>query len=81
MNEYCFNNTGNNNKFKLFGVICHYGNLHGGHYICYTRRIRHINGEYMYTPWYKCNDEIVNEVTEDEVINNKLAYILFYHRI
>lgn len=82
LNEYCFNNSGNlSNKFALFGVICHFGNLNGGHYISYTRRIRNINNQYIYTPWYRCNDEMVNPVTQDEVINNKLAYILFYHRI
>ena len=82
LNEYCFNNSDKqNNKFTLFGVICHFGNLNGGHYINYTRRIRHINDEYIYTPWYRCNDEVVNQVSNDEVINNKLAYILFYHRI
>ena len=82
LNEYCFNNSDKqNNKFTLFGVICHFGNLNGGHYINYTRRIRHINDEHIYTPWYRCNDEVVNQVSNDEVINNKLAYILFYHRI
>ena len=82
LNEYCFNNRdSHSNKFVLFGVICHFGNLNGGHYINYTRRIRHINGEYIYTPWYRCNDEVVNQVSQEEVINNKLAYILFYHRI
>lgn len=81
LNEYCFNNSGNySNKFTLFGVICHFGNLNGGHYINYTRRIRNINDEYIYTPWFRCNDELVNPVAQDEVINNKLAYILFYHR-
>ena len=82
LNEYCFSNSSiSNNKFTLFGVICHYGNLNGGHYICYTRRIRNINNEHVYTPWYKCNDERVDKVNEDEVFNHKLAYILFYHRI
>ena len=82
LNEYCFNNSDKqNNKFTLFGVICHFGNLNGGHYINYTRRIRHINDEHIYTPWYRCNDEVVNQVSHDEVINNKLAYILFYHRV
>ena len=35
----------------------------------------------MFTPWFKCNDESVTRVDESEVVNNKLAYILFYHRI
>ena len=82
LNEYCFNSSGNHsNKFTLFGVICHFGNLNGGHYINYTRRIRHINDEHIYTPWYRCNDEVVNPVSQDEVVNNKLAYILLYHRV
>ena len=79
LNDYCFGND--NNKFVLFGVICHIGILQGGHYFAYTRRLRNINNKLMFTPWFKCNDESVTRVDESEVVNNKLAYILFYHRI
>jgi ubiquitin carboxyl-terminal hydrolase 8 len=62
-----------NYKYDLYGVISHYGNLSGGHYIAYTKN--ELNNK-----WYKYNDSSVYYIDD---INNELnnnAYILFYKK-
>ncbi|GAB5372492.1 hypothetical protein AAMO2058_001670400 [Amorphochlora amoebiformis] len=54
--------------YDLGSVIVHKGSLDNGHYICYIRRKNQ---------WYKCDDNIVTRVTQDEVKSCE-AYILFY---
>ncbi|KAL0037564.1 hypothetical protein WJX77_002858 [Trebouxia sp. C0004] len=57
-----------NTSYRLHGVVCHTGNLLGGHYIGYVRCGEH---------WYQFDDARVTLVPEEYVrVSN--AYMLFY---
>ena len=57
--------------YKLFAKIDHYGNYDNGHY---TAQAKNWNNQ----QWYNFDDEIVQPISENEIINNN-AYVLFYH--
>ena len=57
--------------YKLIGVICHVGILHGGHYYAYCKNIDDDN-------WTLCNDTHISQVQLNEVLNSNNAYMLFY---
>jgi len=68
-----------NNRYKLFGVVMHYGRVGFGHYVCMLRN--RTNGR-----WYLYNDESMPECIreseiESKVLNNENGYILMYSRI
>ena len=54
--------------YELYGVVCHRGNLSGGHYVSFVRT----GGR-----WYRCDDAWIVEVTEAEVLASQ-AYLLYY---
>ncbi|XP_050422986.1 ubiquitin carboxyl-terminal hydrolase 22-like [Adelges cooleyi] len=56
--------------YKLYSVICHEGQLNGGHYLSYVRHLGR---------WYQCNDNVVRIVELDDVLRSP-AYLLFYHK-
>jgi ubiquitin carboxyl-terminal hydrolase 20/33 len=58
--------------YNLFGVICHSGSLHGGHYYSYARNSS--TGK-----WFEFNDSQVSEVDE-AVVEQSEAYVLFYEQ-
>lgn len=58
--------------YELFAVTVHKGTLSGGHYIAYVKR--------QNKKWYLFNDEIYQEVSEQEVLDQE-AYLMFYRRI
>lgn len=58
--------------YDLYGIIVHYGNPNGGHYVSYCKNI--INKE-----WYLYDDDDVYRVTIDE-INSINPYMLFYKK-
>ena len=60
-----------NNWYELIGTANHSGNVNGGHY---TANIKNLNGK-----WYNYNDQIINEISEDKVIN-VYTYYLFYRK-
>lgn len=60
-------------KYKLFGVINHFGNLTTGHYTSYVR-----NGSDS-AKWYYFDDAKFHERKSSEVMN-KNAYCLFFRR-
>ena len=63
-----------NNKYDLFGVINHYGNLSYGHYTAFCKNYHDNN-------WYQYDDRIVKRIENDslkEIIVNQNAYVLFY---
>lgn len=55
-------------KYKLYGVILHGGDRHGGHYISMTKW----NGQ-----WYENNDSRVRKVNFEDIRTNSI-YMLFY---
>ena len=57
-----------NKKYDLFGVVCHYGSINSGHYICIIK---------IKNKWIVFDDRRVYEVDENRVMNSN-AYILFY---
>lgn len=64
-------------RYTLIGVCSHLGNLHGGHYVAFTRDEKD-------KQWYFCNDEQVEQVHPESVkqaIVNQHAYCLIYRRI
>ena len=56
-------------KYDLYGIINHYGNISGGHY---TAIIKDKNKEWVY-----CDDSSVYKIEENRVMHSN-AYILFY---
>ena len=58
----------NKNKYELFGIINHEGNLFGGHYYAYIKK----------NEWYEFNDTTVKPIQN---FNNDKNYCLFYRKI
>ncbi|CAD8191626.1 unnamed protein product [Paramecium pentaurelia] len=63
--------TINQIDYELYGVVQHFGGLDNGHYTAYGRRQK---------KWIEFNDDSTKEVKENDVINDKNAYILFYQQ-
>ena len=68
-------------KYKLHGIIMHYGSAQYGHYISYVKE-RKEGGK-----WYCFNDQTVTEISEETVLKSgsgalsgRSGYILFYDR-
>ncbi|CAI0414805.1 unnamed protein product [Linum tenue] len=58
-------------KYNLYGVVVHLGEtLEGGHYICFIKSMG---------KWHQISDQLVEE-TDEEVVLEQAAYILFYER-
>ena len=58
-------------KYSLFAKIDHIGSSNTGHYIAQARN-------FMDQKWYLFDDEIVEEISENSLVNSN-AYVLFYH--
>lgn len=59
-----------NPKYKLYGILNHYGTLEGGHYTAYCKNS-------VYNRWYKYDDHEVYEMYESDT-KSSAAYMLFY---
>lgn len=59
-------------QYDLYAMINHYGSLYFGHYVSIVKN-------YSDNKWYKYDDSIRTEISEDQ-INKEFAYILFYIR-
>ncbi|RNF26262.1 ubiquitin hydrolase [Trypanosoma conorhini] len=58
-------------QYQLYGVVCHSGSEHWGHYTSYVRTL---SGQ-----WYHCNDgSIVHSTVMEATRALALAYVLFY---
>ncbi|WOL15310.1 ubiquitin carboxyl-terminal hydrolase 8-like isoform X1 [Canna indica] len=60
------------NKYRLYAVSNHYGNMGGGHYTAYVYHERE-------NRWYDFDDRSVIPISE-ESIKTSAAYVLFYKR-
>ncbi|ODQ58696.1 hypothetical protein WICANDRAFT_79243 [Wickerhamomyces anomalus NRRL Y-366-8] len=73
-------------RYKLFGVVNHYGTLKSGHYTSITNKS--INHDLKNPNWYYFDDEVV-KTTDHGDLNKKSSshmsssdvYVLFYERI
>ena len=54
--------------YYLYGIICHSGGIHGGHYIAYCK----------YRNSWRCFDDTTTSVVSWERVMEQEAYILFY---
>ncbi len=69
-------------KYKLSGVIEHFGSAHGGHYVAYRPLFTHQlhEKEEGDNTWIICDDNQVSYVKKRDILNRK-AYMLIYERI
>lgn len=65
-----------NHDYFLYCIVCHFGNLNGGHYVSCVKKKDN---------WFVCNDDNVNEININEVLENntikKNVSMLFYEKI
>ncbi len=61
--------------FSLYGCVCHFGSVGGGHYTAYSRHL--VTGTWNY---YDDNVISDNKVPGESLGDNSSAYILFYQR-
>ena len=59
-------------KYKLYGVVNHYGGQHFGHYTSYC--------EAPDNQWYEFNDASSSRIDKDQIVGEG-AYLLFYKKI
>ena len=71
LSKYILSKTNGNVKYKLIGVINHYGGASFGHYTAYCLNRNQ---------WCEYNDETVSKIGENNVVSSA-AYVLFYKRI
>lgn len=75
--------------YRLCAVIVHYGNHNSGHFVTYRRKKLPTGHEVRSplndlkpkppTKFWKCSDEVIEEVDLDTVLKSE-AYMLFYER-
>ena len=63
---------GNGLKYKLYGVVNHFGSQHFGHYTAFA--------ELDSGQWAEFNDSSVSQMSKKDIVSEG-AYILFYKRI
>lgn len=75
-------------KYRLYGVVNHYGNLISGHYTSLVNKSRNHDLEKDRQQWYYFDDEVVKHETNHGNLSqgiNKVSssdvYVLFYERI
>lgn len=59
------------NRYTLFAVINHIGNIEAGHYTSFIRQHRN--------KWYRCNDHEIVQSSIKDVLDSE-GYLLFYHK-
>jgi len=71
--------------YQLRAVVTHYGRHENGHYICYrqhpaVRQSAEDDGGAK-PRWWRLSDEDVSEVTQEAVLNQSGAFMLFYEQL
>ncbi|KAH8765814.1 hypothetical protein BGZ57DRAFT_901229 [Hyaloscypha finlandica] len=61
--------------YELRAVVTHYGRHENGHYICYKK---HPGFESQKEQWWRLSDDDVTKVTEEAVLSQGGAFMLFY---
>jgi uncharacterized UBP type Zn finger protein len=69
-------------KYKLSGVIEHFGSAHGGHYVAYRPLFTHDldKDKLKKETWLLCDDSKISYVEKDEVLKRR-AYMLIYEKL
>jgi ubiquitin C-terminal hydrolase len=67
-----FTSSDANLSYDLYGVIHHFGGLHGGHYWATCKNFRD-------NKWYSLNDSSVRSADKRDIVASS-AYVLFYKR-
>ena len=69
-------------KYKLSGVIEHFGTAHGGHYVAYRPLFNHKLDQDLREneTWLLCDDSDITFVKKDEVLKRR-AYMLIYEKL
>lgn len=83
-----FKPQGSATGYELKAVITHYGRHENGHYICYRKVSsrpssavdvsQDLKDERKEEGWWRLSDEDVSPVTEEEVLSQECAFMLFY---
>src|SRR5437868_4934659 len=60
-----------NSKYNLCAANLHYGNIDGGHY---TAIVKNLHNE----KWYYFDDDKIYVASDNDVADNKNAYVLYY---
>ncbi len=60
-------------SYSLYGTICHFGGLGGGHYASFTRMPGEGEAGFVY-----CDDSRTRPVDNDNMVVTRSAYVLFY---
>ena len=68
--KYTLYKTCDECNYELFGIINHQGNVMGGHYFSYIKKIQ----------WYSFDDSTISKIEPSAIINSK-NYCLFYRKI
>ena len=64
-------------KYELYGVINHVGVLNGGHYYAYVKNYNFETNKHT-DEWKICNDADIKCISENDVLDTRNAYMLFY---
>jgi len=67
-------------RYKLTGVIEHFGSAHGGHYVAYRPLISSHERPLATDKWVLCDDSKLTFLSKEEVLG-KNAYMLLYERL
>ena len=74
--------SGDEGNYELYGIINHAGIMNGGHYYSFIRDYTIADGKSKFSQgWMVCNDTQVSHITDQEAMNSKNAYMLFYQCI
>ena len=67
-------------KYELYSIINHVGGLNSGHYYSYNKKYNTKTNKFL-KQWYCCNDAQVKEISNEDALCSKNAYMLFYQLI
>jgi len=68
---------GTTNNYKLYAIINHSGSLNGGHYYSFVKNLQENNNTFE-DQWICCNDSFTKNISEEESMTSRNAYMLFY---
>ena len=67
--------------YRLVAVLEHLGNAYGGHFVAYRLVEFHNEKGYSTRIWYRCSDDVIQEVKEAYVLKMAQSYMCFYEKL